>query len=193
MPSAMGCLWLLRGTAEQLLLRTVFQAWLYAQRLAVEARTALQVPAPRRPRRFDIFRYRYLLFTFKFWWRYCSFALHSMVLTYARWRSPKVSLALPMALTCTNALHRLLFLMGRSGTALHRLFLIRQCEHCAALLEHMQRECALLKLAKQRTLSMVIWLWFGSSPLEFFIQLAPPLHFNPLTCVNPHCIVEFLS
>ena len=54
----MGYVWLWRGTAEQLLLRTVFHAWLYAQRLAVEGRTALQITAPRRRRRFDVFRYR---------------------------------------------------------------------------------------------------------------------------------------
>ena len=67
----MGLLWLLQGTAQLHLLRRIFRAWLYAQRLAIEARTALQITAPRRPRKFDIFRYRYLLFAFKFWWRHC--------------------------------------------------------------------------------------------------------------------------
>ena len=66
----MGFLWLIDGTAQLHCLRHFFQAWLYAHRLALQARAALHI-APRRPRRFDIFRYRYLLFAFKFWWRYC--------------------------------------------------------------------------------------------------------------------------
>ncbi|CAE7244979.1 unnamed protein product [Symbiodinium microadriaticum] len=51
----MGLLWLLEGTAQLHCMRRFLQAWVYAHRLALEARAALQIAAPQRRRRFDIF------------------------------------------------------------------------------------------------------------------------------------------
>ena len=190
----MGYVWLLRGTAEQLLLRTVFHAWLYAQRLAVEARAALQIPVPRQRRRFGIFRYRYLLFTFKMWWRFCIYlraAQHGVDL-----RLPPEPEGEPRPAD-RSALHRhtappFVF----DGRIWYRLAPALPYSSVRALRCLSRAHASRVRAAQARTathmlncrLALVWEFVFG-----MFIQLAPPLRFDPLTCVDPHCTVEFLS
>ena len=190
----MGCLWLLRGTAEQLMLRTVFHAWLYAQRLAVEARVALQITAPRRRRRFDIFRYRYLLFAFKFWWRFClqlRTAQHGIDLRLLAEPESEPRPAVRPASQMRTA-PPLFF----DAHIWYRFASVLPYPSVRALRCLSRVHAARVRAAQTRTathmlngrLALVWEFLFG-----FFIQLAPPLHFDPLTSTDPQCIVEFLS
>ena len=195
MPPAMGYLWLLRGTAQQLLLRTVFHAWLYAQRLAVEARIALQIQAPRRRRRFDVFRYRYLLFAFKFWWRCCIYlraAQHGVDLrTILAEPEGEPRPSQQFAFHCYIA-PPFVF----DGHIWYRLEPALPYPSIRALRCLSRAHAARIRTAQARTATHVIngrmaLVWefvFG-----MFVQLAPPLCFDPLTCIDPHCTVEFLS
>ena len=121
----MGYLWLLRGTAEQLMLRTVFHAWLYAQRLAVEARIALQIHCKSLRRAVDAGLIFFDIGTCSSPSSFggvfvCSYALPSMALTCASWLSLKASHVRLSALHHNYAPHRLCFSTLTSGIALQR-------------------------------------------------------------------------
>ena len=188
----MGYLWLLRGTAQQALLRTVFHAWLYALRLAVQARTALQISVPRRRRRFDVFRYRYLLFTFKFWWRFCIYlraAQHGVDLRALLTEPEGEPRPARQYALHGNTAPPFVF----DGHVWFRLEPTLPYPSIRALRCLSRAHAARVRAAQARTathllngrLALVWEFVFG-----MFVQLAPPLHFNPLTSVDP---VEFLS
>ena len=190
----MGLLWLLHGTAQLRIMRRFLQAWLYAHRIALEVRTALHI-APQRPRRFDIFRYRYLLFAFKFWWRYClrlRLAMHGIDLaTLGEPEREASPCSQPSALHGTTWVS-LVF----DGRIWFRLAQSMNYASLRALRCLSKAHAWRVRMAQTRTATHIIdgrlalvWEFYS----EIFIQLAPPLQRDPLTCTKPHCAVEFLS
>ncbi|CAE7254837.1 unnamed protein product [Symbiodinium microadriaticum] len=173
----MGLLRLLDGTAQLHCLRRFLQAWLYAHRLALQARTALHI-APRRPRRFDIFRYRYLLFTFKFWWRYClrlRLAMHGIDLATLgepeREASPcSQSSATPQSTTLAPMVFdgRIWFKLAQSMSYASLCAL-----RCLSKAHAWRVRMALTRTATHVIGGRLALVWEFYS--EIFIQLAPPL------------------
>ncbi|OLP74986.1 hypothetical protein AK812_SmicGene45304 [Symbiodinium microadriaticum] len=186
---AMGLLWLLHGTAQLRIMRRFLQAWLYAHRLALEARTAPHI-APRRPRRFDIFRYRYLLFTFKFWWRYClrlRLAMHGIDLATLgepeREASPCSQPSAPHGTTWVS----LVF----DGRIWFRLAQSMNYASLRALRCLSKAHAWRVRMAQTRTATHIIdgrlalvWEFYS----EIFIQLAPPLQRVLRFSSAAHCI-----
>ena len=190
----MGLLWLLHGTAQLHCMRRFLQAWLYAHRLTIRARTALHI-APRRPRRFDVFRYRYLLFTFKFWWRHClrlRLAMHGIDLANLGEPEREASPGSQPPAQHSTALAPLVF----DGRIWFRLAQSTNYASLRALRCLSKARAWRVRMAQTRTATHILdgrlaLVWEFHS--EIFIQLAPPLQRDPLTCTAPHCAIEFLS